>query len=352
MDDRPGTNGEEGEFDMGEVTPNDVASVLSEWTGIPVSEMTHEDRERLARLDMLLKERVIGQDEAVETLADTIKTGRAGLGDPNRPVGVFLFLGPSGVGKTELAITLADILFGTEDAILRLDMSEFHDSHTVSRLIGAPPGYRDTRGGGQLTDWLRRRPYSVILLDEVEKAAPEVFDIFLQVFDEGRLSDANGRPVDARHAVFIMTSNIGTQESSKSIGFGGRGVVDDKLDYSSYLGQFFRPEFINRLDEVLTFNSLNEDILSKILELQMRDVHERLNNRGILLHLADDARALLLREGYDPANGARPLRRTIERLVTRPLSDRLLNEAFRPGDRVVANDAGDGTLSFETEKIV
>ncbi len=350
MGDEPGTNNDEGDLDVGEVLPNDVASVLSEWTGIPVSEMTHEDRERLANLDQLLKERVIGQNEAVEALADTIKSTRAGLGDPDRPVGVFLFLGPSGVGKTELAIALADTLFGAEDAILRLDMSEFHDAHTVSRLIGAPPGYRDTRSGGQITDWLRRRPYSVVLLDEVEKAAPEVFDIFLQVFDEGRLSDANGRPVDARHAVFIMTSNIGTQESNKSsMGFGSGRLSDTKLDYSSYLGQFFRPEFINRLDEVLTFNSLDEETLSRILELQMREVHDRLNNRGVLLHLSEDARALLLREGYDPANGARPLRRTIERLVTRPLSDRLLREAFRPGDRVIARDAGDGSISFEAE---
>ncbi len=337
-------------FDVADVLPNDVASVLSEWTGIPVSDMTHEDRKRLTNLDQTLKERVIGQDEAIHALADIIKTARAGLGDPNRPIGVFLFLGPSGVGKTELAVALADTLFGTEDAILRLDMSEFHDAHTVSRLIGAPPGYRDTRGGGQITDWLRRRPYSVILLDEVEKAAPEVFDIFLQVFDEGRLSDANGRAVDARHAVFIMTSNIGTQAgSNKPIGFGGRDDADVKLDYSSYLGQFFRPEFINRLDEVLTFNSLNEETMSKILELQMREVHKRLNSQGVLLHLSEDARALLLREGYDPANGARPLRRTIERLVTRPLSDSLLREAFRPGDRIVAHVAEDGSIRFEAE---
>jgi ATP-dependent Clp protease ATP-binding subunit ClpC len=332
--------------ELGQVQPNDVANVLSEWTGIPVSDMTREDRERLANLDEMLKERVIGQDAAVETLASIIKAGRAGLGDPNRPVGVFLFLGPSGVGKTELALALADTLFGTEDALLRLDMSEFHDTHTVARLIGSPPGYRDNNQGGQLTDGLRRRPYSVVLLDEVEKAAPEVFDIFLQIFDEGRLSDANGRKVDARHAVFIMTSNIGTRESSKSLGFGASATT--KQDYSSHLGQFFRPEFINRLDEIITFQPLDEATLSDILALQMQEVYARLNAQGVLLHLSDDARALILRDGYDPANGARPLRRTIERLITRPLSDKLLREAFKPGDRVIARAEG-GTLVFHVE---
>jgi ATP-dependent Clp protease ATP-binding subunit ClpC len=346
-DDMPENGLEDLDIDLGGVRPSDITSVLSEWTGIPVNDMTREDKERLANLDRLLKETVIGQDSAVETVADTIKTARAGLGNPDRPVGVFLFLGPSGVGKTELALSLAENLFGTQDALMRLDMSEFHDAHTVSRLIGAPPGYRDSKRGGQLTDGLRRRPYSVVLLDEVEKAAPEVFDLFLQVFDEGRLSDANGRPVDARHAVFIMTSNIGTQETSKSMGFGGRVIT--KQDFSSYLGQFFRPEFINRLDEIITFNALDENTLSQILDLQMGAVHERLNEQGVLLHLEDDARELLLRLGHDPANGARPLRRTIERLVTRPLSDKLLRSEFNVGDRVVARADVDGTLRFEVE---
>ncbi|MEO0561854.1 MAG: ATP-dependent Clp protease ATP-binding subunit, partial [Chloroflexota bacterium] len=348
MSDQPGTDGDDGMEDIGRVRPTDVANVLSDWTGIPVSDMTQEDKERLADLDQLLKERVKGQDEAVEALAAIIKSSRAGLGDPNRPVGVFLFLGPSGVGKTELAATLADTLFGSEDAMLRLDMSEFHDSHTVARLIGAPPGYRDSKRGGQLTDGLRRRPYSVVLLDEVEKAAPEVFDIFLQVFDEGRVSDANGRPVDARHAVFIMTSNIGTQEANKQIGFGNLSR-ESKQDYASYLGQFFRPEFLNRLDEILTFNALTEDTLSAILDLQLAEVHERLNQQGVMLHLTDEARAVILREGYDPDNGARPLRRTIERLIVRPLSDKLLRSEFAPGDRVIGRPAADHTLTFNVE---
>ncbi len=339
----------EGDLDeqemIGTVTRADVASVLSEWTGIPVHEMTQEDKERLANLDIMLKERVIGQDPAVDAIASAIKTSRAGLGDPHRPVGVFLFLGPSGVGKTELARSLADMLFGSEDALMRLDMSEFHDAHTVARLIGAPPGYRDNNRGGQLTDGLRRRPYSVVLLDEVEKAAPEVFDIFLQVFDEGRLSDANGRPVDARHAVFVMTSNIGAQQTAKSIGFGDKAKAERR--YSSYLNQYFRPEFLNRVDEVIEFRPLGEETLVKILDLQMREVHERLSDQGILLHLEDDARQLLLEQGYDPSNGARPLRRTIERLIIRPLSDKILRSEFTPGDRVVARSRVDGTLSFE-----
>ena len=340
---RPAEEGQNN--DLSQVTPMDVASVLSEWTGIPVHEMTQEDKERLSHLDDLLRGRVIGQDPAVDLVASAIKTARAGLGDPHRPVGVFLFIGPSGVGKTELARALADILFGTEDALLRLDMSEFHDSHTVARLIGAPPGYRDNNRGGQLTDGLRRRPYSVVLLDEIEKAAPEVFDIFLQVFDEGRLSDANGRPVDARHAVFIMTSNIGAQQANKGIGFGDRARM--KREYSSYLDQYFRPEFLNRIDEVIEFQTLGQDTLSAILDLQMRDVYDRLSEQGVLLHLEDDARNLLIQQGYDPSNGARPLRRTIERLVIRPLSNRILRGEFSPGDRVVASIEADGTLKFK-----
>lgn len=330
---------------VGNVRREDVANVLSEWTGIPVHEMTKEDKERLANLGNLLRERVIGQDQAVDAVSSAIKMNRAGLGDPQRPVGVFLFLGPSGVGKTELALSLADIIFGSEDALMRLDMSEFHDSHTVARLIGAPPGYRDNNRGGQLTDGLRRRPYSVVLLDEVEKAASEVFDIFLQVFDEGRLSDANGRPVDARHAVFIMTSNIGAQQNSKVIGFGDRAKL--KHEYAAHLSQYFRPEFLNRIDEVIEFNPLSDDVLSQILDLQMQDVHDRLSEQGILLHLEDDARQFLLNQGHDPAHGARPLRRTIERLVIRPLSDKILRGEFKPGDRIIASAGSDGVLHFE-----
>ncbi len=317
-----------------EVRVENISAVLSEWTGIPVSDLTSDEKRRLADLKSSLRARVVGQDEAVEVITSAVKTSRAGLRDPNRPVGVFLFLGPSGVGKTELARALANFLFGSDDAMLRLDMSEFHDAHTVARLIGAPPGYKDTQRGGQLTDGLRRRPYSVVLLDEVEKAAPEVFDVFLQVFDEGRLSDAHGAKVDARHAVFIMTSNIGTEESARpALGFMGGGR---EPDYAAHLNQFFRPEFLNRIDEVVTFRPLSADTLSKILDLQLTELYARLDEQKLKLILTDEARALILQKGFDPVNGARPLHRAIERLLTRPLSAKIVEDAFVPGDTITA----------------
>ncbi|MBI5668309.1 MAG: ATP-dependent Clp protease ATP-binding subunit [Chloroflexi bacterium] len=330
---------------VSEVRVENIASVLSDWTGIPVTELTKDEKRRLAGIEEALAKRVVGQDEAVRTVAEAVKTARAGLGDPDRPVGVFLFLGPSGVGKTELARALANFLFGSDEAMIRLDMSEFHDSHTVARLIGSPPGYKDTQRGGQLTDSLRRRPYSVVLLDEVEKAAPEVFDIFLQVFDEGRLSDAHGRHVDARHSVFIMTSNIGTEETGKALGFTPR---DEQAlpDYSAHLNRFFRPEFLNRVDEVITFRALNRDAMSKILDLQLQEVHDRLAGQKLKLELSDSARDLILTKGYDPVNGARPLRRAIERLLTRPLSARIVEDAFQPGDTIIAH-ADNDRLRFE-----
>jgi ATP-dependent Clp protease ATP-binding subunit ClpC len=322
-----------------EVTSQMITEVLSEWTGIPVSELTANERQRFATMSDTLRKRVIGQDHAIEVVADAIKTNRAGLGDPKRPIGVFVFLGPSGVGKTELAKALAEFLFNDEDAMIRLDMSEFHDEHTVARLIGAPPGYKGMEQGGQLTEALRRKPYSVVLLDEVEKAAPEVFDIFLQVFDEGRLTDSQGATVDARHAAWIMTSNIGTGDVGKGLGF--TAMPDQLPDYDFHLKKHFRPEFLNRLDEVVVFRPLTHAALDGILDLQLLEMTERLSTQKLTLALDESARNLLLREGYDPAYGARPLRRAIQRLLTRPLSTAILEETFCSGDTIRVFAVGD-----------
>jgi ATP-dependent Clp protease ATP-binding subunit ClpC len=322
---------------INEVTLDAIAAVLSEWTGIPVSDMTQDERRRLADMEATLMKRVIGQDEAVRTISAAIKTARAGLSETRRPIGVFLLLGPSGVGKTELARALADFLFGSENALIRLDMSEFHDAHTVARLIGSPPGYKDSQRGGQLTEALRRRAYSVVLLDEVEKAAPEVFDIFLQVFDEGRLSDAQGGHVDARHAIFIMTSNIGTAEGGKSLGFTAESGVSAAARYTSRLREFFRPEFLSRIDDFIVFNPLTPPVLSQILDLQLTDLHRRLREQHLTLRLTDPARALILERGFDPLHGARPLRRTIERMLTRPLSARIVEDTFQMGDAIIVD---------------
>lgn len=331
------------------VTAEAVAEVIAEWTGIPLTQLTEDDRRKYAHMETWLRGRVIGQDHAVSAVAGAVRASRAGLSNPNRPVGVFLFLGPSGVGKTELAKALAEFLFGSESALLRFDMSEFHDEHTVARLIGAPPGYRDSQRGGQLTEALRRRPYCVVLLDEVEKAAPQIFDLFLQVFDEGRLTDARGSTVDARHAVWIMTSNIGTAELQRgSVGFAGAAAA--AADYRAALRRFFRPEFLNRLDEVIVFNALTEETLQQILELQLRDLRSRLSDQRLQLQLTPEASAFLLQHGYNPAHGARPLRQAIERLLTRPLSALLLEQpALDDGVISVSVSADQTRLTFAVQ---
>ncbi len=332
--------------------PNDVmvhniAEVLSEWTSIPVTELTNDEKRRLIDLENFLSSRVIGQEQAIATVAETIKMARAGLRDPHRPLGVFMFLGPSGVGKTELARALAEFLFGSDESMLRFDMSEFHDSHTVARLIGAPPGYKDAQRGGQLTDALRRHPYSVVLLDEIEKAAPEVYDIFLQVFDEGRLADAQGGNVDARHSVFIMTSNVGSDKISK--GQFGFKSTDEAPDYSGFLkASGFRQEFTNRIDEVIIFRALDVETMSRILDLQLNELHGRLESQQLTLRLSQQARELILSEGSDAVNGARPLRRAIDRLLTRPLSARIVEDSFKHGDIIIVNRDG-ARLNFEVE---
>jgi ATP-dependent Clp protease ATP-binding subunit ClpC len=332
----------------GEVTGNSVAEVISKWTGIPVRQLTLEERERLLHIAEILKKRVIGQDEAVDKISEVVKLARAGLKDPKHPPGVFLFLGPPGVGKTELAKATAEFLFGSENDIIRLDMSEFMEKYNVSKLIGAPPGYIGYDEEGQLTGRLRRKPYSVVLLDEIEKAHPEILDLFLQVFDEGRLTDSKGRLVDAKNAIFIMTSNIGTDLYKKeSVGFKGATVESSPIKHEvmNQLKNTLRPEFLNRIDEVILFRPLQQEDLSRITLNLMTDLRKRLEERGVLLDVAKEALTLICQQGYSPLSGARPLARTIERLITKPLSEKLLSGEYSPGDKVAVT-VRDQTLVF------
>ena len=333
----------------GEVSAENVAEVISKWTGVPVRQLTVEERERLVNMAEIIKKRVIGQDEAVEKIAEVVKMSRAGLKDLRHPTAVFLFLGPTGVGKTELARATAEFLFGSENEMIRLDMSEFMEKHSVSRLIGAPPGYVGYEEEGQLTGRLRRKPYSVVLLDEIEKAHPEIFDLFLQVFDEGRLTDSKGRTVDAKNAIFIMTSNIGTELYQKEpMGFkdsAGRESEVTKKEILPQLKKTFRPEFLNRLDEVILFRPLEPEGLSRIAYNLLADLRKRLEEKRILFDVEKEALDLVCREGYDPVNGARPLARTIERLITKPLSERIIAGEFVSGDKVLVT-IRDGKVVF------
>jgi ATP-dependent Clp protease ATP-binding subunit ClpC len=330
-----------------EVTPEDIAEVVSRATGIPVSQLTSEERERLMRLEEELHARVVGQEEAVRAIAEAVRRSRAGLGDPNRPVGSFLFLGPTGVGKTELARALAEALFGDENLMVRFDMSEFQERHTVSRLVGAPPGYVGYEEAGQLTEAMRRRPYSVLLFDEIEKAHPDVFNILLQILDDGRLTDAQGRTVDFKHAVVIMTSNLGAhviQDAARA----ETGYDDLKEQLMDVLRQSFRPEFINRIDEIIIFQSLTEEQLSEITQLLLDRLARRLRAQRIEVEFTGAAVAFLAREGFDPEYGARPLRRTIQRLVENELSRMVLSGNVNPGDKIRVDEA-EGALRFEVE---
>jgi ATP-dependent Clp protease ATP-binding subunit ClpC len=330
-----------------EVTPDDIAEVVSRATGIPVSQLTTEERERLMKLEGELHARIVGQDEAVSAVAEAVRRSRAGLGDPQRPVGSFLFLGPTGVGKTELARTLAEALFGDENLMVRFDMSEFQERHTVSRLMGAPPGYVGYDEAGQLTEQVRRRPYSVLLFDEIEKAHPDVFNILLQILDDGRLTDAQGRTVDFKNTVVIMTSNLGAERIQD---YARRGESFDQLkgELMDILRGSFRPEFINRIDEIIVFRALTDEQLSEITTLLLDRLARRLRAQGIEVVFTDEAVALLAREGFDPEFGARPLRRTIQRLVENELSRLVLSERIGPGDRVTV-DAVEDELRFDVE---
>jgi ATP-dependent Clp protease ATP-binding subunit ClpC len=330
-----------------EVTAEDIAEIVSRATGIPVSQLTAEERERLLRLEHQLHERIVGQDEAVSAVAEAIRRSRAGLGDPNRPVGSFLFLGPTGVGKTELARALAEVLFGDESLMVRFDMSEFQERHTVSRLVGAPPGYVGYEEAGQLTEQVRRRPYSVLLFDEIEKAHPDVFNILLQILDDGRLTDAQGRTVDFKHAVVIMTSNLGADRIQQFARQGGdfEGLKEDLMQA---LRQSFRPEFINRIDEIIVFRALDDRQLAEITRLLLDKLARRLRAQHIEVEFTDAAVELLAHEGFDPEFGARPLRRTIQRLVENELSRMVLSGTVNEGDRITV-DAADGELSFDVD---
>src|SRR5215204_3941898 len=330
---------------VAEVTAEDIAEVVSRATGIPVSQLTEEERERLLRLEEQLHERVVGQEEAVEAVAEAIRRARAGLSDPNRPIGSFLFLGPTGVGKTELARTLAEALFGDEAAMVRIDMSEFQERHTVSRLVGAPPGYVGHEEAGQLTEAVRRRPYSVLLLDEIEKAHQDVFNVLLQILDDGRLTDAQGRTVDFKNAVVIMTSNFGA-ERIRAHARRNESFEELKEDMNQLLRNTLRPEFVNRIDEVILFRSLGMDQIAEISHLLLDHTSRRLKAQGVEIEFTDAAVALIAEEGFDPEFGARPLRRTIQRRVDNVLSRMILEGSLERGDRLVVG-AKEGKLGFE-----
>jgi len=328
------------------VTEEEVAEVVSKWTGIPVSKMLESEREKLLQMEAALGRRVVGQDEAVQAVSDAIRRSRAGLADPNRPNGSFLFLGPTGVGKTELSKALAEFLFDTEEAMVRIDMSEFMEKHSVARLIGAPPGYVGYEEGGYLTEAVRRRPYSVILLDEVEKAHPDVFNVLLQVLDDGRLTDGQGRTVDFRNAVIIMTSNLGSQVIQELAGEANYEKM--KAAVMEIVGGHFRPEFINRVDETVVFHPLGREHIRRIVDIQVGYLKRRLADRDMDLELDDAARDLLGEAGFDPVYGARPLKRAIQHQLENPLAQAILKGEFAPGDRIQVT-ATEGQLAFEKQ---
>jgi ATP-dependent Clp protease ATP-binding subunit ClpC len=343
-----------GELDvLSEVDEEEIAEVLSAWTGIPVFKLTEEETQKLLRMEDELHKRIVDQQEAVHAVSKAIRRTRAGLKDPKRPSGSFIFLGPSGVGKTELSKALAEFLFGDEGALVQLDMSEYMEKHTVSRLIGSPPGYVGYEEGGQLTEAVRRKPFSVVLFDEIEKAHPDVFNTLLQILEDGHLTDAQGHTVDFKNTVIIMTSNLGTRDIQKgtTIGFSASG--DAEVTYEKMkdkvmeeLKRSFRPEFLNRIDEIIVFHSLSREDVKSIVDLMIRRVEEQLQSKDVEIELTDRAKDVLAEKGYDPALGARPLRRTIQRMVEDPLSEKLLYKEFTAGQTIIV-DARDGEIVFE-----
>ena len=337
-----------------QVTDDDIADILSSWTGIPVSQLTEEESSKLLRMEDALHERVVGQDEAVIAVSRSIRRTRAGLKDPKRPGGSFIFLGPSGVGKTELARTLAAFLFGDESALIQIDMSEYMEKHAVSRLVGSPPGYVGYEEGGQLTEAVRRKPFSVVLLDEIEKAHPDAFNMLLQILEDGRLTDSQGHKVDFRNTIVIMTSNLGARDISKGTSLGFTTSKEGGMDYDkmkdhvlSELKKTFRPELLNRIDDVIVFHELSHAEIKQIVDLLMQRVKDQLVEQEIDIILSDDAKEVLMREGYDPMYGARPLRRAIQKLIEDPLSEKVLIKEYRPGSTILIAADNEGRITFE-----
>ncbi len=330
-----------------EVGEEEIAKIVSKWTGIPVGRLLEGEIEKLIHMEERLRLRVVGQDAALASVANAIRRSRSGLSDPNRPIGSFLFLGPTGVGKTELARALAEFLFDDERAIIRLDMSEYMEKHSVARMIGAPPGYVGYEEGGQLTEQVRRRPYSVVLLDEIEKAHPDVFNVLLQILEDGRLTDGKGRTVDFRNAVVIMTSNVG---STAIFELAGKDPKKAREEAMGALREMFRPEFLNRIDDIVVFSPLGKEQIERIIDLQMTSFMKRVAEKKVALKLTAAAKALLFREGYDPAYGARPMKRAIQRLIQDPLALKILDGEVRPGDEVIVDaDSKTGEMKFNRE---
>jgi ATP-dependent Clp protease ATP-binding subunit ClpB len=334
-----------------EVTDEDIAEIVAKWTGVPVTKMLESEVQKLVRMEDELRRRVVGQEEAIHAVSNAVRRSRAGLKDPNRPVGSFIFMGPTGVGKTELARALAEYLFDDEHAMVRIDMSEYMERHAVARLIGAPPGYVGYEEGGQLTETIRRRPYAVVLFDEIEKAHPDVFNIMLQILDDGRLTDSKGRTVDFKNTVLIMTSNVGSQsiheyqQSVKS----PHQEEEMKRKVEEELHRHFRPEFLNRIDDVIIFHALSLGEIKRIIEIQLRKLSKLVEERGLSIDISDAAKEYLAHEGYDPAFGARPLKRALQRLIIDPLALRLLEGKFKTGDTIFVTMSRDGKLELSLE---